>query len=244
MKIITSHCDNCSICTNTCQVMRNALRLFGGECSLVGRTLRQQPQKPEPYFNLGLWPGAARQEQLSGSADEVVMKNEKSPAADPGRNDETIGQAIDKLRKEKGLSIKAFGQAVGISFCSVYNWVHERSKPTLQSVQTLDDFFGSDLAARFGEQLRKAPIGRSTPRADDAAEQAAPQAPEKVDVAECSIPAGPAAAEQKIAAAFEQGRDWQPDEQALRVITNVADKLMLLAGGLLQAVKTIREGRK
>ena len=65
-----------------------------------------------------------------------------------------------------------------------------------------------------------------------------------MEVAECSIPAGPAAAEQKIAAAFEQGRDWQPDEQALRVITNVADKLMLLAGGLLQAVKTIREGRK
>jgi DNA-binding transcriptional regulator YiaG len=189
------------------------------------------------------WPDQSQAESSAGGVVEATMQTNDSSSATP----ESIGQAINRLRTEKGLGVNALAKAVGFSNFSIHRWEQGKGEPNFQSATVLDAYFGSDLVARFGVRLRGAPISRFIPLAQcesGAVEQNKPQTPESVEEAECSNAAEVAAAEQNDAAASRPVFDQLPDDQVIRVLSGIADTLMTIAGGLSQIIKTLREVRR
>lgn len=237
---------------------------------MVGEPLRQPPAPAEMNLNLGRWPGDKPPEPTRDEKEEIsfhssgeifdidssaprevnmTVDHTANPAPEAQANDETIGQAVNRLRNEKGLSIRALARAVGVSDFSIQRWEKGKNTPGIQYVRALDDYFGSDLADRFDGRLRPAPAGRRNPlpKISEDVEQSDAQAAENTEAPGCSKPAEKAAAEQEAGKLDKSGSDLKPEQlsekQAVEVLLKIVDALMLVTGGLNQVIYTLTEVR-
>ena len=56
------------------------------------------------------------------------------------------------LMKQKGLSAKELAIKIGNPYMTLHFWISGRSKPRLQSVKKLSDFFGIDMNDFFADE--------------------------------------------------------------------------------------------
>lgn len=220
----------CEMESRACRVMRKHRRLFCRECPLVGPP-EGPPPLEVPNLGLGSWPS---------EKEEIMPKSEitQRPA------DENIGQAINRLRRDKGLSIAALARAIGVSSFSVQRWEKGAGEPHFQSARALDDYFGSDLAARFGACLRGAATGCSISAAAKPVEHPAAPPLENTELDECSNPAEAVEAEQAESAAETGGHDPERARQlnlALDIMSRTAEAVHQLAQSLGPVIKALRE---
>ena len=64
---------------------------------------------------------------------------------------ENILQKLDKLRKEKGLSIFKLTELAGLSENTVYNWYNKGSQPTIEALKAVCDVLNISLSYFFAE---------------------------------------------------------------------------------------------
>lgn len=56
-----------------------------------------------------------------------------------------LGQKIIKLRREKMLTQAAVAEAIGVSQTAYHKWESDETKPSVQHLMKLADFFGVQL---------------------------------------------------------------------------------------------------
>ena len=66
---------------------------------------------------------------------------------------ENILQKLDKLRKEKGLSIFKLTELAGLSENTIYNWYNKGSKPTIEALKAVCDVLNVSLSYFFSETI-------------------------------------------------------------------------------------------
>ncbi len=68
---------------------------------------------------------------------------------------ENILQKLDKLRKEKGLSIFKLTELACLSENTIYNWYNKGSKPTIEALKAVCDVLNVSLAYFFAENIQE-----------------------------------------------------------------------------------------
>ena len=66
---------------------------------------------------------------------------------------EDILKKLDKLRKEKGLSIFKLTELAGLSENTIYNWYNKGSKPTIEALKAVCDVLNVSLSYFFSETI-------------------------------------------------------------------------------------------
>ena len=65
-----------------------------------------------------------------------------------------FADALRELVNREKVSAKKLGTAIGVSDFTIYQWLNGKSLPTGYHALLLDDYFGSQLAENFKNQLR------------------------------------------------------------------------------------------
>ena len=68
---------------------------------------------------------------------------------------EDILNKLDKLRKEKGISIFKLTELAGLSENTIYNWYNKGSKPTIEALKAVCDALNVSLSCFFAETLNE-----------------------------------------------------------------------------------------
>ena len=68
---------------------------------------------------------------------------------------EDILEKLDKLRKEKGLSVFKLTELTGLSENTIYNWYNKGSKPTIEALRAVCDVLNISLSCFFAENLNE-----------------------------------------------------------------------------------------
>ena len=68
---------------------------------------------------------------------------------------ENILQKLDKLRKEKGISIFKLTELAGLSENTIYNWYNKGSQPSLEALQAVCDVLNISLSCFFAENINE-----------------------------------------------------------------------------------------
>ena len=68
---------------------------------------------------------------------------------------EDILKKLDKLRKEKGLSIFKLTELAGLSENTIYNWYNKGSKPTIEALKAVCDVLNVSLSCFFAETINE-----------------------------------------------------------------------------------------
>ena len=68
---------------------------------------------------------------------------------------EDILKKLDKLRKEKGISIFKLTELAGLSENTIYNWYNKGSKPTIEALKAVCDVFNISLSCFFAENINE-----------------------------------------------------------------------------------------
>ena len=68
---------------------------------------------------------------------------------------EDILKKLDKLRKEKGLSIFKLTELAGLSENTIYNWYNKGSKPTIEALKAVCDVLNVSLSYFFAETINE-----------------------------------------------------------------------------------------
>lgn len=68
---------------------------------------------------------------------------------------EDILKKLDKLRKEKGISIFKLTELAGLSENTIYNWYNKGSKPTIEALKAVCDVFNVSLSYFFAETINE-----------------------------------------------------------------------------------------
>lgn len=68
---------------------------------------------------------------------------------------ENILNKLDKLRKEKGISIFKLTELAGLSENTIYNWYNKGSKPTIEALKAVCDVLNVSLSCFFAETLNE-----------------------------------------------------------------------------------------
>ena len=69
---------------------------------------------------------------------------------------ETMGNILARLRKEKGMTQEQLANELGISYQAVSKWENELSSPDISALPLLADIFGVSVDALFGRESAKA----------------------------------------------------------------------------------------
>ena len=72
---------------------------------------------------------------------------------------EDILKKLDKLRKEKGLSIFKLTELAGLSENTIYNWYNKGSKPTIEALKAVCDVLNVSLSCFFAETINESVSG-------------------------------------------------------------------------------------
>ncbi len=68
---------------------------------------------------------------------------------------ENILQKLDKLRKEKGISIFKLTELAGLSENTIYNWYNKGSQPTIEALKAVCDVLNISLSYFFAENINE-----------------------------------------------------------------------------------------
>lgn len=68
---------------------------------------------------------------------------------------EDILNKLDKLRKEKEISIFKLTELAGLSENTIYNWYNKGSKPTIEALKAVCDALNVSLSCFFAETLNE-----------------------------------------------------------------------------------------
>ena len=68
---------------------------------------------------------------------------------------ENILQKLDKLRKEKGLSIFKLTELAGLSENTIYNWYNKGSQPTIEALKAVCEVLNISLSCFFAENINE-----------------------------------------------------------------------------------------
>ena len=68
---------------------------------------------------------------------------------------EDILKKLDKLRKEKELSIFKLTELAGLSENTIYNWYNKGSKPTIEALKAVCDALNVSLSCFFAETINE-----------------------------------------------------------------------------------------
>lgn len=68
---------------------------------------------------------------------------------------EDILEKLDKLRKEKGISIFKLTELAGLSENTIYNWYNKGSKPTIEALKAVCDVLNVSLSYFFAETINE-----------------------------------------------------------------------------------------
>jgi len=68
---------------------------------------------------------------------------------------EDILKKLDKLRKEKGLSIFKLTELAGLSENTIYNWYNKGSQPTIEALKAVCDVLNVSLSCFFAETINE-----------------------------------------------------------------------------------------
>ena len=68
---------------------------------------------------------------------------------------ENILQKLDKLRKEKGISIFKLTELAGLSENTIYNWYNKGSQPSLEALKAVCDVLNISLSCFFAENINE-----------------------------------------------------------------------------------------
>ena len=68
---------------------------------------------------------------------------------------EDILKKLDKLRKEKGLSIFKLTELAGLSENTIYNWYNKGSQPSLEALKAVCDVLNVSLSYFFAETINE-----------------------------------------------------------------------------------------
>jgi transcriptional regulator with XRE-family HTH domain len=63
------------------------------------------------------------------------------------------GGRIRQLRKEKGMTLRELSKALGIPFTTLGNYEREDREPSLETFQTIADFFGVSIDYLIGKEM-------------------------------------------------------------------------------------------
>lgn len=66
----------------------------------------------------------------------------------------TIGQAIQKVRLDRGLKLSTVARKSGIPSNSIANYEHGRTLPTLMNLMSLADFYGVSIDELIGRRCK------------------------------------------------------------------------------------------
>lgn len=66
---------------------------------------------------------------------------------------ENILNKLDKLRKEKGLSIFKLTELAELSENTIYNWYNKGSQPTIEALKAVCDVLNVSLSCFFAETI-------------------------------------------------------------------------------------------
>ncbi|MFM5884411.1 MAG: helix-turn-helix domain-containing protein [Novosphingobium sp.] len=87
-----------------------------------------------------------------------------APLALPGDGEETFSARLHRLRKERGLTLAAIADQLGVSKPTVWAWEQGRAKPTAGHMTALAEMFALDqaeLAGSSGSAQLRAVIGQA-----------------------------------------------------------------------------------
>ena len=68
---------------------------------------------------------------------------------------ENVLQKLDKLRKEKGISIFKLTELAGLSENTIYNWYNKGSQPTIEALKAVCDVLNISLSCFFAENINE-----------------------------------------------------------------------------------------
>jgi transcriptional regulator with XRE-family HTH domain len=68
---------------------------------------------------------------------------------------ENILEKLDKLRKEKGISIFKLTELAGLSENTIYNWYNKGSCPTIEALKAVCDVLNISLSCFFAENINE-----------------------------------------------------------------------------------------
>lgn len=68
-----------------------------------------------------------------------------------------IGEAVRIYRERNGISLKQFGEALGISPQAVSKWEHGTTYPDITMIPAIAELLGVSVASLFGEEPASAP---------------------------------------------------------------------------------------
>jgi len=68
-----------------------------------------------------------------------------------------VFETISSLARERGLSIGALAAIVGISSGNMYDWRSGRSRPSVEALGKLADFFGVSVDYLLGRTSKRKP---------------------------------------------------------------------------------------
>ena len=68
---------------------------------------------------------------------------------------ENILQKLDKLRREKGISIFKLTELAGLSENTIYNWYNKGSQPTIEALKAVCDVLNISLSCFFAENINE-----------------------------------------------------------------------------------------
>ena len=68
---------------------------------------------------------------------------------------ENILEKLDKLRKEKGISIFKLTEFAGLSENTIYNWYNKGSCPTIEALKAVCDVLDVSLSYFFAENINE-----------------------------------------------------------------------------------------
>ena len=88
---------------------------------------------------------------ISAAALSAIELRSTAPARLPaGSDDETFAARLHRLRKERGLTLAAIADALGVSKPTVWAWEQGRAKPTPRHLSALSHTLGLDQADLSG----------------------------------------------------------------------------------------------
>lgn len=66
-----------------------------------------------------------------------------------------ILEKLDRIRKEKGLSVFKLTELAGLSENTIYNWYNKGSQPTIYALKSVCEVLNVSLSCFFAENVRE-----------------------------------------------------------------------------------------
>lgn len=122
---------------------------------------------------------------ISAAAISAAQLRATAPIASPVQRGEHAGEPfgmrLQRLRKEKGLTLMQLALAVGVSKPTVWAWEQERSRPTPDRYETLAEALGVDVGEMVPERNDRA-LREMLGRFKEQIAQALGTSPDKVKI--------------------------------------------------------------